>query len=89
MVERIASEFSSPDAGPSDRVLQLEIMPGQPWAGFLGAVEVALTRETETSGGLFSATGSATICVRFEIHGNNGPGRVTTREIDCPPSVTA
>lgn len=89
MVERIASEFSSPDAGSSDRVLQLEIMPGQPWTGFLGAVEVALTREAETGGGLFYGTGSATICVRFEIHGDNGPRRVTTREIDCPPSVTA
>lgn len=88
MVERIASEFSGPDAGSSDRVLQLEVVPGQPWTGFLGAVEVAITREAETGGGLFYATGSAVVCVRFEIHGNNGPRRVTVREIDCPPSVT-
>jgi hypothetical protein len=85
MVERIASEFSGPDADSSDRVLQLEIMPGQRWTGFLGAVEVAITREAETGGGLFSATGSATVCVRFELHGDNGPRHVTTREIDCPP----
>ena len=38
MVERIASEFDGPQAGPSDRVLQLEIMPGQRWVGFLGEV---------------------------------------------------
>lgn len=89
MVERIASEYSGPSAGPSDRVLQLEVMPGRRWAGFLGAVEVVITREAETGGGLFYATGSATICVRFEIHGDNGPRRVTTREIDSPPSVPA
>jgi hypothetical protein len=57
----------------------------QRWVGFLGAVEVAITRGAETGGGLFYATGSATVCVRFEIHGDNGPRRVTTREIDCPP----
>jgi hypothetical protein len=85
MVERIASEFSGPTAGPSDRVLRLEIMPGQPWTGFLGAVEVAITRQAETGGGLSYATGKATVCVRFESHGDNGPRRVTTREIDCPP----
>ena len=45
-------------------------------------------REAETGGGLFYATGSATVCARFEIHGDNGPRRVTTREIDCPRSVT-
>ena len=50
-VERIASEFDGPDTAPSDRVLRLEIMPGQRWTGFLGAVEVAITRATETGGG--------------------------------------
>jgi hypothetical protein len=89
MVERIAGEYSGPDAGPSDRVLRRELVPGQPWAGFLGAVEVVITREAETGGGLFYATGSATVCVRFEIHGDNGPRRVTAREIDCPRSVSA
>jgi hypothetical protein len=48
-----------------------------------------ITRAAETGGGLLSATGSATVCVRFEIHGDNGPRRVTTREIDCPPPVAA
>jgi hypothetical protein len=86
MVERIASEYRGPAAGPSDRVLRRELIPGQPWTGFLGAVEVAITREAETGGGLSYATGQATICVRFELHGDNGPRRVTTREIDCPPS---
>jgi hypothetical protein len=85
MVEHIASEFDGPETSPSDRVLQLEIMPGQRWTGFLGAVEVAITRRAETGGGLFYATGEATVCVRFELHGDDGPRRVTTREIDCPP----
>jgi hypothetical protein len=89
MVERIASEYSGPNAGPSDGVLRRELISGQPWAGFLGAVEVVITREAETGGGLLYATGSATLCVRFEIHGNNGSRRVTTREIDCTPSVAA
>jgi hypothetical protein len=89
MVERIASRYSGSTAGLSDRVLGRELISGQPRAGFLGAVEVVITREAETGGGLSYATGSATICVRFEIHGDNGPRRVTTREIDCPPSVTA
>jgi hypothetical protein len=89
MVERIASQYSGPDAGPSDRVLRRELVSGQPWVGFLGAVEVVITRAAETGGGLFYATGSATVCVRFEIHGDNGPRRVTTREIDCPPPVAA
>jgi hypothetical protein len=48
-----------------------------------------ITREAETGGGLLYATGSATLCVRFEIHGNNGSRRVTAREIDCTPSVAA
>jgi hypothetical protein len=48
------------------------------------AVEVE-RRQFPQGGGLFYATGSATGCVRFEIHGDNGPRRVTTREIDCPP----
>ena len=61
------------------------VVAGQPWAGFLGAVEVAITREAETGGGLSYATGEATVCVRFELHGDNGPRRVTIREIDCPP----
>jgi hypothetical protein len=89
MVERIAGEYGGPDAGPSDRVLRRELVPGQPWAGFLGAVEVVITREAETGGGLFYATGLATVCVRFEIHGNDGPRRVTAREIECPPSAGA
>ena len=85
MVERIASEYRGPAAGPSDRVLGRELVPGRPWTGFLGAVEVAITRAAETGGGLSYATGEATVCVRFELHGDNGPRRVTTREIDCPP----
>jgi hypothetical protein len=98
MVERIASEYSGPDAGPSDRVLRRELIAGQPWAGFLGAVEVAITREAETGGGLFYATGSATVCVRFEIHGENGPAasppaRLTAhrrfRPEPCPPASLA
>jgi hypothetical protein len=89
MVERIASRYSGPDAGSSDRVLRRELVSGQPWVGFLGAVEVVMTREAESGGGLLSATGSATVCVRFEIHGDSGPRRVTTREIDCPSSVAA
>jgi hypothetical protein len=51
-------------------------VPNLPWVGFLGAVEVVITRGAETGGGLFSATGSATVCVRFELHGD-GPRRVT------------
>jgi hypothetical protein len=35
MVERIASEFDASDTSPSDRVLRLEVMPGQRWVGFL------------------------------------------------------
>lgn len=89
MVERIASAYRGPAVGPSDRVLRRELISGQPRTGLLGAVEVAITREAETGGGLFYATGAATVCVRFELHGDNGPRRVTTREIDCPPSVTA
>jgi hypothetical protein len=50
------------------------------------AGKVAITREAETGGGLSYATGQATVCVRFELHGDNGSRRVTTREIDCPPS---
>jgi hypothetical protein len=87
MVERIGSEFDGPGTAPSDRVLRLEIMPGRRWTGFLGAVEVAITRTAETGGGLFYARGSATVCARFELHGEGGPRRVTTREIDCPPSA--
>ena len=52
-------------------------------------VQVAITRRAETGGGLFYATGSATVCVRFELHGTGGPRRVTTREIDCPPLASA
>jgi hypothetical protein len=86
MLDRIA-ELSGPGAGTSGRVLRRELISGQPWAGFLGAVELAITRETQTGGGLFYATGSATVCVRFDLHGANGPRRVTTDEIDCPPGV--
>jgi hypothetical protein len=89
MVERIAGEFGGPGAGPSDRVLRREVVPGQPWVGFLGAVEVAITREAETGGGLSYARGSATVCVRFEVHGDDGPRRVSVREMDCPASVAA
>jgi hypothetical protein len=88
MVERIVSAYRGPAAGPSDRVLRRELTSGQPRTGLLGAVEVAITRKAETGGGLSYATSSATICVRFELHGDNGPRRVTTREIDCPPPAT-
>lgn len=74
MVERIAGEYGGPGSGPSDGVLRRELVSGQPWVGFLGAVEVVITREAETGGGLLYATGSATVCVRFEIHGDDGPG---------------
>jgi hypothetical protein len=40
MVERIASAYSGPNVGASDRVLRRELISGQPWAGYLGAVEV-------------------------------------------------
>jgi hypothetical protein len=48
MVERNASHYRGPDAGRSDRVLRREVIAGHPWAGFLGAVEVVITREAET-----------------------------------------
>jgi hypothetical protein len=45
---------------------------------------VSITRGATAGGGLFYAEGEATVCVRFELHGANGPREVTTREIDCP-----
>jgi hypothetical protein len=89
MLGRIAGEFSGSEAHPSDRVLRRELTSGQPWTGFLGAVEVVITRVSPGGGGLFSATASATVCARFELHREAGPRRVTIREIDCPPSVPA
>ena len=64
----------------------------QRWTGFLGAVEVAITRRAETGGGLFYATGSATRgvgrllvtgaqtdeCVRSTLHGAFVRGYDTT-----------
>jgi hypothetical protein len=89
MVRRIAEALNGTRAGHPDRVLEAQVVPGNPRVGFLGAVEAALTREAETGGGLFYANGTATVCVRFEIHGGEGPRRVTTREIDCPEPVRA
>jgi hypothetical protein len=90
MVQRLAAEVDDRDDGHEDRVLLVEVVPGNPWVGFLGAVEAALTRTVETGGGLSYETATATTCVRFEIHGNSsgaGPRRVSTRGIDCPPTV--
>jgi hypothetical protein len=47
MLERIADEFSGPEAQSGDRVLKRELVSGQPWTGFLGAVEVLIGREAE------------------------------------------
>jgi hypothetical protein len=84
MLERIADEFSGPDH-PYDRVLKRELISGQPWTGFLGAVEVQMGREAEGGSGMFHVRQAASVCVRFELHGDNGRRRVTIREIDCPP----
>jgi hypothetical protein len=85
MLERIADEFDGTVAHPYDRVLKRELMPGQSWIGFLGAVEVQMAREAERGSGLFQVRQAASVCVRFELHGDNGRRRVTLREIDCPP----
>jgi hypothetical protein len=85
MLERIADEFSGPEAQSGDRVLKRELVSGQPWTGFLGAVEVLIGREAERGSSLFQVRQAAVVCVRFELHGDNGPRRVTIREIDCPP----
>jgi hypothetical protein len=89
MLERIADEFSGTEAHPDDRVLKRELVSGQPWTGFLGAVEVQIGREAERGSSLFHVRQAASVCVRFELHGDNGPRRVTTREIDCPASASA
>jgi hypothetical protein len=83
--ERIADEFSGIEAHPDDRVLKRELVSGQPWAGFLGAVEVQIGREAERGSSLFHVRQAASVCLRFELHGDNGRRRVTIREIDCPP----
>jgi hypothetical protein len=85
MLERIADELSGTEAHPDDRVLKRELISGQPWTGFLGAVEVLIGREAERGNSLFHVRQAAAVCVRFELHGDNGPRRVTIREIDCPP----
>ena len=85
MLERIADEFSGTEAHPYDRVLKRELVSGQPLTGFLGAVEVQLGREAERGSSLFQVRQASSVCVRFEVHGDNGPRRVTTRKIDCPP----
>jgi hypothetical protein len=85
VLERIADEFSGTEAHPDDRVLKHELVSGQPWAGFLGAVEVQIGREAERGSSLFHVRQAASVCLRFELHGDNGRRRVTIREIDCPP----
>ena len=85
MLGRIAGEFSGSETHPSDRVLKRELVSGQPWTGFLGAVEALMGREAERGSSLFHVRQAAAVCARFELHGEGGPRRVTIREIDCPP----
>jgi hypothetical protein len=89
MLGRIAGEFSGSEATPPTASSGASSPCGQPWTGFLAAVEVVITRVSPGGGGRFSATASATVCARFELHREAGPRRVTIREIDCPPSVPA